>query len=458
MDRDAQPNIVLILTDHLRPDALGPSMPNVMKLADRGAPFANAYCPSPLCQPSRLSIATGLYPSQHGACGNMSEPISAELRDDTFMHHLQKAGYYTALVGKHHFLDRYGIGMDATDDDEEIGRYGYDHVWQVLGEIFAPGDPMHNECRLTHHLREKGIIDEYRETYARNAWGCREFPFEEEDYDDGYIGRMGCGFVRDYAEERPFYLNLSFLGPHPPYWHYGDLSHDPAKVPGPVGAPDSEAVRTRRAHYLDKCSLIDRYVGQLVEVLRERGMLDNTLIVFTSDHGDNLGDYGIWDKRFFYKQSVGVPLVVCGPGVPRGARGLSGKLSKQFASLVDLYPTFLKVAGVDRPSRRRPGKDLLAMLNEEEGASRDEVYAELGTAVMLRTGNWKLVFDPEQGGVQFLFNLAVDPSEEQNLAGVAGYESVTHELLEKLLALRIRLTQFTHDKEEQRVQRVRARN
>jgi len=456
MSSQQQPNIILILTDHLRRDALGPSMPNVMDLAEQGAQFVNAYCPSPLCQPSRLSIVTGLYPSQHGACGNMAEPIADDLRDDTFMHHLRTAGYKTALIGKHHFIDRYGIGMDALDDDEEIGRYGYDHVWQVLGEVFAPGDPKHNECRYTHFIRKEGLEDEFRTVYAKNSWACGEFPFEEKYYDDAYIGHMGSEFVRDNNEGQPFYLNLSFLGPHPPYWHYGDLQHDPARMLKPLGVRDSEFVRTRRAHYMDKCALIDRYVGELVESLESRGMLENTLLISTSDHGDNLGDFGIWDKRFYYEQSVGVPLVMRGPGVPRGARGLTGKLSRQMVSLVDLYPTILGAAGAEVPARPRPGRDLLPMLREETGG-RDGIYAELGTAVVFRTGNWKIVFDPEQGGVQYLFNLAVDATEEQNLAGVAGYERTASDLVERLLAYRIRLTQYTQDKEERRFQRVRIR-
>ena len=449
-----KPNIVLILTDHFRPDAVGRSTPNLMKLAERGAMFTNAYCASPLCQPARVSIVTGLYPSQHGACGNMAEPISDGLRDDTYMHQLRSAGYYSALIGKHHYIDRYGLGFDALDDDEEIARYGYDHVFQVLSE--AIGASYDNDCRYTHYLREKGVFEECRKAFAAGAWACKDFPFPEEDFDDAFIGRTGCEFIRNCEDSRPLYLNLSFVGPHPPYWHPDGLQHDPAAMPKPMGVPDSEWTRQRRAHYMDRCSLIDRHVGQLVETLEEQDMLDDTVIIFTSDHGDNLGDYGIWDKRFFYEQSVGVPLIMCGPGVPRGARDLTGKLSKALVSHLDLYPTILNMAGADPASyESRPGLDVLAMLREERASFRREVCAELGTAMMIRTASWKLVFDPEQGGVQQLFNLATDPTEEHNLAGAAGYERVVGDLTQDMLAHRIRLTQYTHDKEECRVQRVR---
>lgn len=447
------PNIVVIMTDHFRRDAIGASTPHLRRLAEEGAQFANAYCAAPLCQPARVAIVTGLYPSQNGVAGNMSEPLPPHLRDDTFMHHLRHAGYRTVLVGKHHFIDAYGLGVDVVADDAEIGRYGFDEVVQVLDA----GENLHNDDRYTADLRERGLLDEYRRVQAANARDCQEHPFPEDDCEDGFIGRTAGEYVASLPADRPFYLNVSFVGPHPPYWHPGDLAHDPLAMPPPVGAADDPKTRELRAHYLDKCALIDRYVGRLVVALEGRGILDRTAIVFTSDHGDMLGDFGIWDKRVFYEESVGVPLILRGPGVPRGARGLTGKLSKALASHLDLYPTILRLAGIDPGAsmRRRAGWDLLAMLREWAPALRAEIVAELGTAAMIRTGNWKLVFDPEQGGVQYLFNLVVDRTQERNLAGEPGYEHVIIDLLSRLLAHRIRLTQETHDKEERRIQRVR---
>lgn len=449
----AHPNIILILTDHFRPDAVGSSTPNLLRLANAGIRFENAYSGAPLCQPSRVSIITGLYPSQNGVCGNMAEPIPDHLRDDTFMHHLQRAGYYTALVGKHHYIDAYGLNIDVVaEQDEEIKRYGFDYVWQVLD----CGENMHNEDRYTRYLAVKGQLELYRQVQGERAWRCGEYPLPEEDCEDAYIGRIGCEFIEQHDPGQPFYLNLSFVGPHPPYWHPGELQHDPAQMSPPINAEDTPFVRERRAHYMDKCAVIDRAIGRVLAALAARKLMDNTIIIFVSDHGDCLGDYGIWDKRFFYEQSAGVPMIMHGPGIPRGARGLGGKRSKALVSLVDLYPTILALAGVEiESSMRRDGVDLTSVMQDERGAFRDYAYSELGTAVMIRTGNWKLVFDPEQGGVQFLFNLANDPSEEHNLAGVAGYEYISLELLQRLLEQRIRLTQYTHDKEEQRVQRVK---
>lgn len=447
-----QPNIILIMTDHFRRDAIGSSTPVLRRLADQGVSFANAYCAAPLCQPARIAIATGLYPSQNGISGNMSAPLAPRFRDDTYMNRLRRAGYRTALIGKHHFIDDYGLGVDVVERDDEIGRYGFDFVWQVVDA----GENLHNDDRYTRHLRDKGLLEDYRAAQAERASVCGDYPYGEDDSEDGYIGRMACEYLMERTNDQPFYLNVSFVGPHPPYWHPGDLAHDPAAMLAPIGAADSPRTRELRAHYMDKCALIDRQIGRILATLEQRGLREQTVVIFTTDHGDMLGDFGIWDKRFFYEASVGVPLIMAGPGVPRGARNLTGRVSKALVSHLDLYSTLLGLAGADPDNGVAPraGRDVLPML-QPRPALRTAIFAELGTAAMVRTGNWKLVFDPEQGGTQFLFNLVSDPAQERNVAGQPGYEGVTITLLERLLTERIRLTQFTHDKEERRAQRVR---
>ena len=453
IETSSQPNIVLILTDHFRRDAVGASTPNLERLARRGTRFSNAYCASPLCQPSRTSLATGLYPSQNGVCGNMADPLPDRFRDDTFMHHLQRAGYQTAMIGKHHLIDAFGLSVDVRDNDAELRRFGFDQVFQVIDA----GENLQNDDEYTNYLRDRGVLDDYRRIQKENAASCGAYPFPEDDSEDGLIGRTACQFVETYADDRPFYLNVSFVGPHPPYWHPGALQHDPAAMPKPLGAEDQPRTRERRAHYMEKCALIDRYVGRLVGALEATSRLDQTLIIFTSDHGDMLGDFGVWDKRVFYEASVGVPLIMAGPGVPAGVRNLPGKTSKVLVSLLDVYPTVLDAAHVAMPSHtpKRAGRSIFTTLNEDAPARRDELFAELATAVMIRTANWKLVFDPEQGGVCQLFNLTRDGAEEHNLAGVPGYEHTTNDLLARILAHRIRLAQYTQEKEEQRLQRVR---
>ncbi|NQU43278.1 sulfatase-like hydrolase/transferase [bacterium] len=222
----------------------------------------------------------------------------------------------------------------------------------------------------------------------------------------------------------------------------------------PVGVADTDRIRNMRAHYMDKVALIDRYVAELVQALEKRGLLENTVIIFTLDHGDCLGDFGIVDKRYFYEGSAGVPFFMCGPGVPHEERKNGPRVSRMLISHLDLYPTVCALAGAENPrDKRRSGCDIVAML-KGDAPGHTEIIGELATEVMVRTGNWKLVYDPEQGGVQNLYNLARDPNEEENLAGGAGYENVTLDLVRRLLDHKVRQTQSTHIKEEQRLQRV----
>ena len=447
-----KPNIIFILTDHFRSDALGKSTPNLMALAKEGTRFTNAYSGAPLCQPARTSLATGLFPSQTGVCGNQSKPVSATQRDDIYMNHLQNAGYYTALIGKHHYIDRYGVGMDVREDVDELKRYGLDSVVQVLGD----GENIHNDDDYTAYLKEKGLYEEFERVFPDRAWQYKTHPFGEADTVDGFISRKALEFVEAYDQEKPFYLNIGFVGPHPPFWCPGELRHSAESVADPIGVDFCAEDKERKAHFMERCSLIDDYVGRLVQTLKDQGLYENTLIVFSSDHGENAGDFGIWDKRYCYEQSWGVPLVISGAGASCEQRGCGNRISKALVSHLDLYPTFLAVAGAEPTvTRERCGRNIFRMLADEPGSGHKEIHAELGTVHMMRNGNWKIAYDPEAGGVQYLFNLANDPKELSNLVGVAGYESVAAQLIENILAHRIRLTQFTHGKEEQRVQRAR---
>ncbi|MFW5923204.1 MAG: sulfatase [Planctomycetota bacterium] len=455
MSEHKQPNIILILTDHFRRDALHPGVtPNLKRLADEGTRFANATTASPLCQPARNCIITGMHASDNGICGNQQPPLDPDQREETFMRRLQDAGYHTALIGKHHYIDRYGIGMDVKEDDEAVKSYGFDQVLQVLDD----GENAHNMDEYTAWLAAQGRLEKFRAALAgdesavgKNTGG---HPFEPDETADGFIGTRGIRFVEEYEREQPFYLNLSFVGPHPPFWHPGDTREGLSDYMPVKGTEDTPQLRRRRSKYLEKCSLIDDYVGRLTETLERTGLLDNTVIIFTSDHGDMLGNHGIWDKRYFHEESVGVPLFMTGGPIEGEQRKCGARVSKALVNNLDLYPTMLDLAGIEPDaSRKRPGKSLLKQLDETV-SGHDHVIAELGTAMMIRTGNWKLVYDPQAGGVQYLFNLASDPEELCNLAGKAGYEQVSAELIEKLLAARIRRTQHTHVKEEQRLQRV----
>ena len=458
----------------MRADALGRATPTLNALARRGVRFENCYCAATLCSPSRNSIVTGLFPGQHGVCGNMGEPIAAELRAETYARHLQALGYHTAYVGKHHYIDRSGLAYDLVDDDRLLQSYGYHHVWQV-GDV---ADARNGADRFTRHLADRGLLEEWRSTVgAEYVAGS-----DPADTTDGYIGTSAVGYLQSYEGDAPLFLTVGFVGPHGPYWApepYASL-FAPEEVAEPVGIrgrvragsdlyaardlarearlDDPATVdrfRRQRAASLGMVAFIDHQVDRLLRVLTERGWLDDTLVVFTSDHGNLLGDHGLEGKRFFHEPVSRVPLLMAGPVVSADRR-VGMTVARELASGVDLYPTFLDAAGgaghgADRP---REGISLLGLLRGQV-TPRREVFSELGTAMMIRDARNKLVYDPEQGGVQELYDLRRDPWELHNLAGSADHRHVEAELVDRMLARVIRLTHYSHLKERINFQRVR---
>lgn len=450
------PNIILIQVDQMRPDHLNNKMPVLMNLANNGVVFTHAYTASPLCQPSRTSIITGLYASQTKIYGNQTGPVSDQLRDETFMNKLQGAGYYTALIGKHHFIDRYAMGIDVVKEDSaEIKRYGINYLVQCLdvGEHIPNLDKTENIDDYIYYLKKNGLLNKY---FAEVNDGIHtgHHPLKPDDSEDGFIGNQACNFITNYNRNVPFYLNVSFIGPHPPYMVAGEFKAKPEDTEAPICASSNLATSKKRAIYEDMCTHIDSYIGKIVDALKNKGLSDNTVILFVSDHGDNLGDYGIWDKRYFYEQSVGVPMIISGKGIPGRDVRFGSIISKALVSTLDIYPTILSIAGVDISGINRPGRNLLEIISNKPYSFRDAVYSELGTCSMIRTAKWKMVFDPEQGGVCYLFNLISDTKETNNLAGVSGYETITAELTAKLLSRYISMTQSTQSKEQIRLQKV----
>ena len=456
---DTRPNIVFIQVDQMRPDHLNSMMPSLMSLANNGVIFSHTYTASPVCQPARTSIITGLYPSQTKIYGNQTGPISNQLRDETFMNRLQKAGYYTALIGKHHYIDRYAVGIDVVkEDSKEIKKYGIDYLVQCLdvGEHIPNPDKTENQDDYTNYLNNKGLLKKYFEE-VKEGIKSGHHPLSPDDSEDGFIGNQACDFIKKYNSKEPFYLNVSFIGPHPPYMVPGEFKTNPENTKAPVSAPANQNTSKKRAVYADMCMHIDTYIGKIIAELKSKGLFENTVFLFISDHGDNLGDYGIWDKRFFYEQSAGVPLIISGKGVPGRSIRFGELASKALVSSLDIYPTILSIANVDLTGTDRSGRNLIGIANGEPGEFRYAVYSELGTCSMIRTAKWKMDYDPEQDGVVFLFNLVSDPKETNNLAGVSGYEEITAELRKKMLSRYIPMLQSTQGKEQIRLQSVRTR-
>ncbi len=407
-----RPNILVVMVDQLAgtlfPD--GPAdwlaVPNLRRLAARSMRFTNAYCASPLCAPSRAAFMSGLLPSRSGVYDN-----AAEFRSDipTFAHHLRGAGYRTILCGKMHF-----VGPDQLHGFEErltTEIYTADFGWTP--DYRRPGE------RIDWWYHNMGSV---------SGAGVAETTNQLE-YDDE-VAHLACAALRDLArghDPRPWAMVVSFTHPHDPYvarkrhWDlYEDCAHLLPDDPAPADDPQSdrlraacdagaavltdEMVRRARRAYFANISYIDDKIGELLEVLEATGQ--EAAILFTSDHGDMLGEAGLWFKMTFRDGAARVPLLLALPGG-------GGSRVDAPVSLLDVLPTLCDLAGAGRPE----GIDGRSLFDAARRAAVPMEYAAEGSIaplVALRQGRWKLVRsapDPD-----LLFDLETDPAERVNRA------------------------------------------
>lgn len=437
------PNILIIMVDQLAgtlfPD--GPAdflhAPHLKALAARSARFRNNYTASPLCAPGRAAFMSGQLPSRSGVYDNAAEfPSSIP----TFAHHLRAAGYHTVLSGKMHF-----VGPDQMHGFEErltTDIYPADFGWTP--DYRKPGE------RIDWWYHNLGSV---------TGAGVAEISNQME-YDDEvafHATQKLYDFARgsDDAQRRPWCLTVSFTHPHDPYVarrKYWDLYEDcPALEPqtGFIAYDDqdphskrlykasdydsfsitAEHVRRARRGYFANISYLDDKVGELVSVLDRTRMADDTVIVFCSDHGDMLGERGLWFKMCFYEGAARVPLMLAGKGI-RPAR-IDAPVSN-----LDLCPTLCDLAGIDI-SAIQPWTDGQSLKPLLDGGERNEPvlmeYAAEGTyapMVAMREGRYKFVhceIDPPQ-----LFDLESDPAEHINLAGDPAYAAIAAAFMEKI--------------------------
>lgn len=416
-------NLVFIMSDEHNPRILGCAghgiikTPHLDRLAARGTYFPDAHCNSPICVPSRASFATGHYVHAVRFWDN-GNPYDGSVRG--WGHRLIDTGHRSVSIGKLH----YRSAEDANGFDQEImPLHVVDGVGDLLGMLRRPL-PVRAACKTLAAELGPGESSyagyDRRITSAARDWLTREAP--------------KC--------DKPWVLFVSLICPHfplvaPPAFY--DL-YPPENLPLPerrdgAAHPFYEAMRrcmpydeafpddaTRRralANYCGMVSFVDHNVGQILEAIEANGLSQSTRVIYTSDHGDNLGTRGLWGKSTMYYESAGVPLIMAGPDVPRG------QVCRTPVTLVDAYPTILDCVGetATEEDRARPGRSLFAIAAGAHGdrAVLSEYHAVGATtaAFMLRHGRWKYVHFvglPPQ-----LFDVATDPLETRDLAGDPSY-------------------------------------
>lgn len=480
-----RPNVLVITSDQQHWNTIGAfnpeiSTPNLDRLVTEGTTFSRAYCPNPTCTPTRSSMITGQYPSQHGAW-----TLGTKLPEDavTLGRIMHDAGYATALVGKAHFqplastpenpsLEAYPLLQDLDFWRDFHGPfYGFDRVELARNHT--------SEAHVGQHyalwLEERGCAN-WRDYFqpptgtlprdTRHRW-----PIPEEYHYDAWIADRSTALLEQYAEtDQPFWLWSSFFDPHPPYlvpepW---DTMYDPAALTIPSltpgehegnpphfdltqqPQPDFSAWREsgygvhglqshlredgeRRklvATYYGMISLMDAYIGVILDRLDELGLTESTIVIFTTDHGHFFGQHGLQAKGpFHYEDLIRVPFLVRMPGT------VPARTSSALQSHVDLAPTLLSLAGLETPATMT-GVDQLAVWQGREDCARDHVICEFHhepTTVNLRTyvdDRYKITVYQDQTYGE-LFDLQEDPRELHNL-----WDALEHAQLKSDLLLR----------------------
>ncbi len=439
-----RPNVLLIMADQLAAGwlpAYGHSLvqaPNLTALAERATVFDSAYCASPLCAPSRASLLAGRLPSRTNVFDNAAE-MRASL--PTVTHALRVRGYFTCLAGKMHF-----VGPDQLHGFEERltpDVYPADMDWTPDWRL-----PLTERLRWYHTMES---------VVAPGVCAASM----QQDYDDEVAFRA----VRKIFElaregsERPFFLTVSFTSPHDPwelrprYWDLYDFDtiEPPAVSRIPLSEVDphsrrlremsgteeldlsEEQIRTARHAYYAAISYVDDKVGEVLGALRDASLDHETVIVFTADHGEMLGERGLWYKMSFFEQSARVPLLVRMPGRASPRRVAAP------VTLLDLAPTLLELAGGSGPGELGEdldGMSLLGLLGDGAAPRSAGVFGEYlaegvtAPAVMIRRGRFKFVAcagDPDQ-----LYDLIDDPAELVNLATDAAHREAVQEFREEV--------------------------
>jgi len=430
-----QPNILFLQADQLNANALGSygnpfiSTPNLDSLGLRSSVFEHAYCNYPICAPSRASMMAGRLASRIGAYDNAIE-FSASV--PTFAHYLCNLGYQTSLVGKMHF-----VGPDQLHGFEErliAELYPTDFAWNNVGTYFSK-EALSNSQGIT----EAGPV--------RNSVQIEH---------DELVTFHACRRLFDLAKKRdhrPFLMVASFTHPHEPYYCpqlFWDL-YDEVDIPAPNVPPlaledhdplsyragevldffhdfSAEQVARARRAYFGSVSYLDSLVGKVLDALRESGLDQDTVVIFASDHGDMLGERGLWYKKVFYEQALQVPLMISTPGMDETRRIATP------VSLLDIAPTLISIGGGDPVADAADpfdGCDLMPVVDGGGIDGRDmlaEIMSEriASPVLMIRRGAMKYISGPAHPPQ--LFDLENDPVELNNLAKCDAHATLVAEL------------------------------
>ena len=447
-----QPNILFLMTDQQRWDAQGHlddwvKTPNIDLIASEGTSFSECVTTTPICIPARVTLATGLYPHNTHVWTNLRYALPESA--NTWMRQLQKMGYRTSLFGKTHLHPHTG---DLRDRVHLLHAWGIDDVNEIGGPRASAAVMSH----MTAMWEEKGLLQAYRDDFAERFRNkphvVRPSVLPLEDYADVYVGQQAKKYLHEYDHNQPWMCWVSFGGPHEP-WDapepYASM-YDPAEMPQPVARFSSVADRpvgqldqlmtnrspvfdpgdeaAMRANYAGNVTLIDHQIGEIINEIKQRGEWENTVVAFTSDHGEMNGDHGLIYKMNFLDGSLRVPLIFRSPNtISRG-----GVVNDHVVENCDVGPTLLDLVGGEIDYLQH-GVSLRDCLDGSRPRDRLDGLSEFAGEVMLANEDYKCALN-RQGQVYLLFDRRSDPDESKNLAADTEAAELSHMMEQKILA------------------------
>ncbi len=414
-----RPNILFLIPDQHRGDWIpgNPNvalrMPNLERLMKEGMTFPNTVSPSPLCAPARACLASG---RRYEGCGVRDNTDNYPLDLPTFYNCLKNAGYSVGGVGKFDLHKPvHWWGLDGFIDD--LRTLGFTHAIDNAGKIDAvnsakdsPKDP------YMKALDDRGLREYHVEDMLSRGQKTHPTKLPDELYCDNWLSDNGLRMLDAFPKDRPWFLQVNFTGPHAPFDVTKDMRKrwEGVKFPAPIAWAGDDHIQDICQNYAAMLENIDANIGRMLAWLEKEGQLDNTLIVYSSDHGDMLGDFNKFGKCQPEKASVGIPLVVKGPGVQKGIRSCA------LVELQDLAATFADYGEADSTALQ-DSLSLRPVLEGKTSGHRSYITSALSPHRktrnpgqrqwrMVEDGRWKLIL--EEDGSSRLFDLETDSTEE----------------------------------------------
>lgn len=428
-ERRLEMNVLLIMVDQLRADYLGyagadfVNTPNIDALASGGRIFHRCYTNSPICAPARISLATGQRPWRLGALDN---DVALPIDVPTYYKTLRDHGYHVGCVGK----------LDLNKPNKINGfrgtrpclySYGFTQPFEIEGKMHAANSPK-PRGPYTYYLEQKGLLQTFHEHrkdvqqkgFIENLTASSSVP--AEDFADVYVGEKAVETLHNLDKEYPWHLFVSFPGPHDPFDPpeiYSD-SYANKEMPkahswnekkaswvhGRQKSVSSEELQKMRQQYCAYIELIDQQIGKIIKTLKDRGDYHNTLVLFTSDHGDMLGDFDLHNKHVPYESAIHIPLLVSGPTITSGE-------SHALIELADIHATILDILDI-QPDYKMDATSFKPVLYESKEEHRPWIVAEERHFRCIRDHEYKFI-DNYNDDCE-LYNLLDDPYELKNIA------------------------------------------